>query len=159
MKPDRTVTDLRVAVKQLEQLAQRVTELRRRDIEQVGPDGYGSGQGDGTGRHASGDHSDPTHTAATARKQTDRVHEHTVALLAAVKAACDEANKAAGYLSAIDALVDSRTGRVNTVECCPVCDEPMPQPRAGLSEDCYRRWVRAERPDRVLWINQERKRR
>ena len=38
---DRTVTNVRVAIKQLERIAERLPELRRRDAEQIGPDGYG----------------------------------------------------------------------------------------------------------------------
>lgn len=155
---DRTVGDLQVAIKQLQALEKRVTEIKRRDTEQVGPDGFGSGAGDGTGRRVSGDHSDPTVSAATQRRQTDLVHDHTVKLLDHVKQACDHANKAAGFLAAIDAHVTDKVGRVNAVECCPVCDDPMPQPRSGFCEPCYRRHVRAGRPERAPWINQERKR-
>lgn len=153
---DPSVNEIEVARKQLAAIAKQITDIKRRDTEQVGPDGYRTGSGNG--RMSKGTHSDPTEAAAGAHKEHDHVHEHTVKLLSCVKTACDAANRAAGYLAALTALVDERTGRRNLVDCCPVCDDPMPQPRAGMCEPDYRRWTRAGRPERAPWINQERRR-
>ena len=153
---DRTVTNVRVAIKQLERIAERLPELRRRDAEQIGPDGYGNGGGDG--RRSIGTHSDPTHSAALADKRRDEVHEWLTTAIEAVEAACIHANRAASHVYLIEQVVDQRTGHVNLVEQCPVCNDPMPQPRAGFCEPCYRRWARLGRPDRAPWVHQERQR-
>lgn len=154
---DRTVTEIQAAIKQLEAVAAVITEIRRRDAEQVGPDGFGNGGGDG--RRAKGTHADPTHSAATSRKPADVVHEWTLDLNDQLEVVCKAAHRAHGLVYVIGQSVDAKTGRVNLVDCCPVCDDPMPQPRAGLDEKCFRRWVRAGRPERAPWINEERKRR
>jgi hypothetical protein len=66
-------------------------------------------------------------------------------------------NVATGLSKLIGQVVDDKTGHVNEIECCPVCDDPMPVVRAGFDEKCYRRWVRAGRPERAPWIRAERR--
>lgn len=156
MSRERTVTEIETAIKQLQAISPHITEIRRRDTEQVGPDGYGTGGGDG--RRSIGTHADPTMTAATQRPQVDIVHAWTEDLNAQLEIICKAAHRAQGLAYVISQTVDAKTGRVNVVEQCPVCGDPMPQPRAGMCEREYRRWVRAGRPERAPWISQERKR-
>lgn len=162
MKPDRTVTNLRAAIKQLEAIAGRLTELKRRDTEQVGPDGYGSGAGDGTGRRSHGDHTDPTHSAAMGRKQHDPVHDLTAELIGIVHRVSDGANRAASIVALLDSMAEAKPAKP-LFPICPVCDEQIRGPvRAGMDEACYRRWRTALEKDntldRGLWIRAERKR-
>lgn len=164
MKQDRIVTDLLVAIKQLQAITPRITELQRRDTEQVGPDGYGDTVFR-EGTRGKGDHADPTHSAALATKHTDTVHDQMLTLLDALKQTCDWANKAAGAAHRIEALTEHTVGRVNLVDACPVCGDPMPQPRAGFDDKCYRRFIRAceaagaSPVDRGEWIQQQRRER
>lgn len=157
MRLQRSVNELQAAVKHIEMVAAHIAEIRRRDVEQVGPDGFGSQGGDG--RRSVGSHSDPTLTAATTDRHQDVVHEWTVDLDRQVEIFCAAAHRAHGLVYVITQAVDAKTGRVNLVDVCPVCDDPMPTPRAGMDEKCFRRWTRAGRPERAPWINAERRRR
>lgn len=158
MSTERTITEVEAAIAQLQKITPHLNEIRRRDAEQVGPDGFGSGGGDG--RRSVGTHSDPTMRAATVEQRPqDLVHQWTEDLNQQLEIICAAAHRAHGLVYVISQSVDAKTGRVNLVECCPVCDDPMPQPRSGMDEKCFRRWVRAGRPERAPWMHEQRKER
>lgn len=120
-------------------------------------DGFGPG-GIG-GSTSGGDVSRPTETMAIAaadeaghRVDPDAVHNLVLEAMTHIVEARNHLVAAASRSFLLGQWQDGKRVDANNVALCPACDDPMPFPRAGFDEKCYRSWDRAGRPDRFTWI-------
>lgn len=93
-----------------------------------------------------GDHSDPTAASAITPERLAQVHPELVKSLADLdRAASVVLELVRTHRPMRDSEVDRTRG--NTVAICIICDGPAYPVRSGKCNACYKRWIKAKRPD------------